>query len=239
MPWQFIDSSNNSRSNLTQVKRHVMHEYMRQKRLDDGTQETEEKPKSRNTRPRAKKPKADQKTKKKRNDSIVCAQDSGPCSDISISRQRPDSQLLSQGMDHTPAIRCQLVSVFLDAYLPSVSRPHQRIGGDFTGALPCRLGDSPMLDYSITALCAVYVGSSRQDKMLYRGGVESYARAVQCLRGCIERSTTTQDMLYVTAALQTYEVSCTWPDLIILLTQAGCPTFTTRYGWLECTCPRL
>ncbi|KAJ5386647.1 hypothetical protein N7509_009188 [Penicillium cosmopolitanum] len=32
--WQFIDSSNNSRSNLTQVKRHVMQEYMRQKKGD-------------------------------------------------------------------------------------------------------------------------------------------------------------------------------------------------------------
>ncbi|PLN78629.1 hypothetical protein BDW42DRAFT_140527 [Aspergillus taichungensis] len=32
--WQFIDTSNNSRSNLTQVKRHVMQEYMRQKRQD-------------------------------------------------------------------------------------------------------------------------------------------------------------------------------------------------------------
>ncbi|GAB1194559.1 hypothetical protein APSETT444_003805 [Aspergillus pseudonomiae] len=30
--WQFIDASNNSRSNLTQVKRHVMQQYMRQKR---------------------------------------------------------------------------------------------------------------------------------------------------------------------------------------------------------------
>ncbi|KAJ5132459.1 hypothetical protein N7448_006617 [Penicillium atrosanguineum] len=30
--WQFIDSSKNSRSNLTQVKRHVMQEYMRQKK---------------------------------------------------------------------------------------------------------------------------------------------------------------------------------------------------------------
>lgn len=212
MPWQFIDSSNNSRSNLTQVKRHVMHEYMRQKRQDDGTQETEEKSsKSHNTRPRTKRPKAGQKTKKKRTDSTESecgqlAQEPQSCSEISISGQRPNLPL-SQAIDYTPAIRCQLVSVFLDAYLPSVSNPHQRIGGDFTGALPFRLGDSPMLDYAITALCAVYVGSSWQDRMLYREGVESYARAVQCLRGCIERSTTTQDMLYVTAALQTYEVS--------------------------------
>jgi hypothetical protein len=32
MQWQFIDASSNSRSNLTRVKRHVMQEYMRQKR---------------------------------------------------------------------------------------------------------------------------------------------------------------------------------------------------------------
>ncbi|RHZ43676.1 sigma-70 region 2 family protein [Aspergillus thermomutatus] len=32
MRWQFIDASSNSRSNLTRVKRHVMQEYMRQKR---------------------------------------------------------------------------------------------------------------------------------------------------------------------------------------------------------------
>ncbi|GES58584.1 sigma-70 region 2 family protein [Aspergillus terreus] len=34
--WQFIDASNNPRSNLTQVKRHVMQEYLRQKRQDAG-----------------------------------------------------------------------------------------------------------------------------------------------------------------------------------------------------------
>ncbi|KAJ5174504.1 uncharacterized protein N7482_000381 [Penicillium canariense] len=40
--WQFIDASNNSRSNLTQVKRHVMHEYMRQKKGTSGNSESEE-----------------------------------------------------------------------------------------------------------------------------------------------------------------------------------------------------
>jgi hypothetical protein len=46
--WQFIDSSNNSRSNLTQVKRHVMQEYMRQKKGDlqpgEGEEEEEAEP---------------------------------------------------------------------------------------------------------------------------------------------------------------------------------------------------
>lgn len=45
MRWQFIDSSNNSRSNLTQVKRHVMQEYMRQKKGGSRqTSESEEEP---------------------------------------------------------------------------------------------------------------------------------------------------------------------------------------------------
>ncbi|OQE20066.1 hypothetical protein PENSTE_c014G08892 [Penicillium steckii] len=42
MRWQFIDASNNSRSNLTQVKRHVMQEYMRQKKGDSQHDEDEE-----------------------------------------------------------------------------------------------------------------------------------------------------------------------------------------------------
>lgn len=39
---QFIDASNNSRSNLTQIKRHVMQEYMRQKRSSSRHSESKE-----------------------------------------------------------------------------------------------------------------------------------------------------------------------------------------------------
>ncbi|KAJ6071898.1 hypothetical protein N7499_009912 [Penicillium canescens] len=42
MRWQFIDSSNNSRTNLTQVKRHVMQEYMRQKKGGSRQSESED-----------------------------------------------------------------------------------------------------------------------------------------------------------------------------------------------------
>ncbi|OQE15525.1 hypothetical protein PENFLA_c031G08168 [Penicillium flavigenum] len=51
--WQFIDSSNNSRTNLTQVKRHVMQEYMRQKK--GGTRQSEseeEEPRAKRGRPK-------------------------------------------------------------------------------------------------------------------------------------------------------------------------------------------
>ncbi|CAI7580311.1 unnamed protein product [Penicillium glandicola] len=50
--WQFIDSSNNSRTNLTQVKRHVMQEYMRQKKGGTRQSEREEQPRAKRGRPR-------------------------------------------------------------------------------------------------------------------------------------------------------------------------------------------
>ncbi|OJJ51677.1 hypothetical protein ASPZODRAFT_138751 [Penicilliopsis zonata CBS 506.65] len=42
--WQFIDSSKNPRSNLTQVKRHVMQEYIRQKRSDSQSDAADDNP---------------------------------------------------------------------------------------------------------------------------------------------------------------------------------------------------
>jgi hypothetical protein len=51
--WQFIDSSNNSRANLTQVKRHVMQEYMRQKKGGARQSDSEEeRPQARRGRPK-------------------------------------------------------------------------------------------------------------------------------------------------------------------------------------------
>lgn len=52
--WQFIDASNNRRSNLTQVKRHVMHRYMRHKRGDrhSGSDEGHTRVKAKRGRPR-------------------------------------------------------------------------------------------------------------------------------------------------------------------------------------------
>lgn len=64
--WQFIDSSNNSRSNLTQVKRHVMQEYMRQKKGDSQQAEDEEIEEDAPTRPAKRgRPKSTRATKRK------------------------------------------------------------------------------------------------------------------------------------------------------------------------------
>ncbi|KAJ5684145.1 uncharacterized protein N7477_000490 [Penicillium maclennaniae] len=57
--WQFIDASNNTRSNLTQVKRHVMQEYMRQKKGGSRQcSESEEEPAHTSKRGRPKKVRA-------------------------------------------------------------------------------------------------------------------------------------------------------------------------------------
>ncbi|KGO42098.1 hypothetical protein PEX1_077310 [Penicillium expansum] len=63
--WQFIDSSNNSRTNLTQVKRHVMQEYMRQKKGSARQSESEEEaPRPKRGRPKKTRG-AQRKTEKK------------------------------------------------------------------------------------------------------------------------------------------------------------------------------
>lgn len=68
MRWQFIDASDNSRGNLTQVKRHVMQEYMRQKRHDgtqqrsDGEEPPKEAPASQPKRRRPRKTRNSKKT---------------------------------------------------------------------------------------------------------------------------------------------------------------------------------
>ncbi|CEJ56249.1 hypothetical protein PMG11_02466 [Penicillium brasilianum] len=56
--WQFIDTSDNSRSNLTQVKRHVMQEYIRQKKGSSRNSESDESASRPSERGRRKKPRA-------------------------------------------------------------------------------------------------------------------------------------------------------------------------------------
>ncbi|KAJ5093362.1 hypothetical protein N7456_009223 [Penicillium angulare] len=61
--WQFIDSSNNSRSNLRQVKRHVMQEYMRHKKSGARQSESEgEIPRPRPKRGRPRKNRIEKRT---------------------------------------------------------------------------------------------------------------------------------------------------------------------------------
>ncbi|KAA8646309.1 sigma-70 region 2 family protein [Aspergillus tanneri] len=68
MRWQFIDASDNRRSNLTQVKRHVMQEYIRQRRHGDQPSTGTEEPvkKNHDSQPRTR-----SRSKKRRSSAIT------------------------------------------------------------------------------------------------------------------------------------------------------------------------
>ncbi|KAJ5953181.1 hypothetical protein N7454_000077 [Penicillium verhagenii] len=83
--WQFIDATENRRSNLTQVKRHVMQEYMRQKKGGPRQSDSDEeipRPPARRGRPKKDRAPKRKPTKTARNDSqgtsSASANESGP-----------------------------------------------------------------------------------------------------------------------------------------------------------------
>ncbi|PKY08326.1 hypothetical protein P168DRAFT_229478 [Aspergillus campestris IBT 28561] len=108
--WQFIDTSNNSRSNLTQVKRHVMQEYMRQKRQD--TDSNPEKPVNESSisqhRPRRRSKRTEESGRdvraigKKGYDNVQSREESGPSSTRQTTANlSPDPFLASSSTTYT------------------------------------------------------------------------------------------------------------------------------------------
>ena len=111
--WQFIDATNNSRSNLTQVKRHVMQEYMRNKkgeRQSDSDEENRIQPKrGRPRKPRA----ATRKSTRKTKDTEGPSQSSPPKNDsttapaeasFSTDDQEADRWLLDDSITSDPSL---------------------------------------------------------------------------------------------------------------------------------------
>lgn len=92
------------------------------------------------------------------------------------------------------------------AYLPSSRSANGRIDGDFTTALPTRLGSSALLDSTAMALSATYIGQAYQDLGLRTYSLQKYVEAVKAIRTQLARLVSREDVLYVTAILQTYEV---------------------------------
>jgi hypothetical protein len=87
--WQFIDSSNNSRTNLTQVKRHVMQEYMRQKKGGSRQSDSEEeRPQPKRGRPK--------KTRSKRTTGKKTRSDSDSNDNRNPTRRKPYIKETSQ-----------------------------------------------------------------------------------------------------------------------------------------------
>ncbi|CAG8233149.1 unnamed protein product [Penicillium salamii] len=93
--WQFIDSSNNSRSNLTQAKRHVMQEYMRQKKGGSKQSDSdEERPQPKRGRPRKTRAKRTGKKAKSDSDSNERNNQQKSTKDVISSEEPADEEIV-------------------------------------------------------------------------------------------------------------------------------------------------
>lgn len=96
-------------------------------------------------------------------------------------------------------------SRFTHAYLPAYRTASRHIDGDFTAVLPTCLGTSKLLDSAIMALSATYIGQAYQDTSLRMYSLRKYIDAIKSVRTELVRMDAREDILYVTAILQTYE----------------------------------
>ena len=106
-----------------------------------------------------------------------------------------------------PEVQSQLLSVFMDAYIPSFPADSRLVKANFIVELPAQLGRALALDLAIVALCSVFVGSSNKDEPLRQYGITMYGKAMRALRVAIQRhGKASDDTLYAIAVLQVYEV---------------------------------
>ena len=69
-----------------------------------------------------------------------------------------------------------------------------------------RLGSSALLDSAVMALSATYIGQAYRDLGLRTYSLQKYVEAVKGIRAQLAQLVSREDVLYVTAILQTYEV---------------------------------
>ena len=142
-----------------------------------------------------------------------------------------------------PAFRTQLLSAFLNAYMPSCPQHSQLVKANFMVELPMQLGRTRALDLAIIALCAVFVGNVYKDEPLHQYGSLLYGRAMKDLRETIQRDNgkAGDDTLYAIAVLQVYEVSLSYPFFFkgYLLRPIVDSTVHAWYAWMECPRARV
>ena len=108
--------------------------------------------------------------------------------------------------DMTPEVRSQFLSFFVDAFLPAPSHGLDR--GNIIDLLPSMLGQSPVLDNAITALCSLFIGKTYKDEALKQDALRLYTITLQGLLRSIQKvAVPPDDTLYATVVLGYYEVS--------------------------------
>lgn len=115
--------------------------------------------------------------------------------------------------DARPEIRSQLLSSFVDTYLPtSQLLPNANL----FKTLPGLVGGSPLLDKAIASLSSAFVATQNQDDRLLQYSTKLYSNAMETLQGKIKMGKSLgKDLLYTTIIFQVYEVRfaglwCCW-----------------------------
>lgn len=108
--------------------------------------------------------------------------------------------------DARPEIRSQLLSSFIDTYLP----PTQYLpNANLFQMLPGLVGGSPLLDKAIASLSSAFIATQNKDDQLLRYSTKLYSNTMENLQGKIKMGKSLgKDLLYTTMIFQVYEVSC-------------------------------
>lgn len=111
--------------------------------------------------------------------------------------------------DARPEIRSQLLSSFVDSFLPPAQYLQTGRNKNLYEHLPDMAGGSPLLDKAITSLSSAFVAKHHRDDRLLQYSTRLYSQAMAILQGKIRMGRGfSKDLLYTTVIFQVYEVGC-------------------------------
>lgn len=124
------------------------------------------------------------------------------------------SQELIRANNAVPSIntnaetRVQLLTSFINEYLPSSYYLKDETGKNLLHTLPGVIGDSSLLDKAIVSLSSAFLAKQNNDDHLLHYSTDLYTNAMRQLRKKIlSGDNYGKDLLYTTVLFQIYEVS--------------------------------
>lgn len=106
-----------------------------------------------------------------------------------------------------PELRSQLLSSFIESYLPMKPQLHDSTGRNFLAALPELAQGSVILEKAGICLASVFLAKQNQDDRLLQYSSKLYGNTLRSVHGKITSGANLgQDILNTTVVLQLYEV---------------------------------
>jgi hypothetical protein len=110
-------------------------------------------------------------------------------------------------LNTNPEVRAQLLTSFIDTYLPQPHYLRDSTGRSLLQSLPGLTGGSALLEKAAISVSAAFLAKQNQDEWLLRYSSKLYGNILKTLHGKITSGTKLgQDILYTTIVLQLYEV---------------------------------